>query len=366
VPDFPLGPGPKWQTKLGGAIYAPAALHGGIAYVGTAGGLFYAVRTKDGSFVWAFTAGRPIHGEALATDDAIFFVCDDGYLRKLEHGGKEIWRYDLGDARTPRVLVHQILPDDPANDFDFDTKAPRPLLVDGTLYVGSGDGGFHAVDAASGRRVWRFESKDKIRADAASFGELVIFGSFDHHVYALDRATGKEVWNRDVGAKLSSAPAIVGDAVVTGNRGGLLAALDAATGKTRWRMFFWGSSVESDAVPYGDLFYIGSSDMRRVSCIDPTDGQVAWRADVYGCAWSRVAVTEKNVYVGAFGVKPYLLRHLGGVTAVDRASGKVAWRWPMPEWPGSLVNGFAAGPAVDHDVLVIGGLDGCLYAFALA
>ena len=103
--------------------------------------------------------------------------------------------------------------------------------------------------------------------------------------------------------------------------------------------------------------------MRRVSCIDPKDGRVEWRADVFGLAWSRVAVTEKNVFAGAMGYKPYFIRHLGGLSAIDRASGKIAWRWPMPESPGALVNGFAAGPALEHDLLVIGGLDGCLYAF---
>ena len=367
VPDLPSGPGPKWQTKLGGAIYAPAALRDGCAYVGTTAGIFYAIKLADGSIVWGFTAGRALHGEALATDDALYFVCDTGYLYKLERKtGKETWRYDLGDARVPRVLAHPIFASAFGAEFDFDTKAPRPLLADGKLFVGSGDGGFHCIDAASGERVWRFEAKDKIRTNASIANDLVIFGSFDHRVYALDRTTGKEAWNRDVGAMLSSSPSIIGDKVITGNRGGLLASLDAATGKTAWRMLFWGSSVESDAVPYGDLFYIGSSDMRRVSCIDPGDAHVVWRTDVYGCAWGRAAVTEKSVFIGAIGFKPYQMRHLGGLAALDRESGKIQWRWPMPEWPGSLVNGFEAGPAIDHDLVVIGGLDGSLYAFSIA
>jgi outer membrane protein assembly factor BamB len=364
VPDLPKGPGPKWTAKLGGAIYAPAAARDGIAYVGTTGGVFYAIKIADGSVAWHFDSGRPMYGEALATEDAVYFVCDSGYLYKLDRQtGKEAWRYDLGDERATRFQLHPLFTDGPVNDFDLDIRGPRPLLVDGLVYVGSGDGGFHAIDAANGERIWRFETKGKIRTCAARHGELVYVGSFDHHVYALDRSTGEEVWNKDTQATVSSSPVFVGDKLIVGNRGGLLAAIEPTKGAVQWRMGFWGSSVESDAVPYGDLFYIGSSDLRRVTCIDPKDARVVWRTDVYGCPWGRVAVTESAVFVSAVGYQPYTMRHFGSFTALDRKSGKIAWRWPMPEWPGSLGNGFAAGPVVANDLVIVGGLNGSLYAF---
>jgi hypothetical protein len=52
-----------------------------------------------------------------------------------------------------------------------------------------------------------------------------------------------------------------------GNRGGLLAPLDHTNGKPLWRLLFWGSAVESDPVLAGEVLYIGSSDLRRVSAI---------------------------------------------------------------------------------------------------
>src|SRR5262249_31163491 len=158
VPDLPRGPGPKWQTRLGGAIYAPAAARDGVAYVGTTGGIFNAINIRDGGFLWTFVAGRPIHGEALGTDQHVYFVCDNGFLFKLDRKtGKEVWRYDLEDERVPRPLGHPVLDDLKIGKYDFDHTAPRPLLVDTVIYVGSGTGRFHAVDAASGKRVWCFD-----------------------------------------------------------------------------------------------------------------------------------------------------------------------------------------------------------------
>jgi outer membrane protein assembly factor BamB len=293
VPALPKGPGPLWQTKLGASIYAPVAVRDGMAYVGTTGGMFYAINIKDGSFVWPFNAGRPIHGAALATDEHLYLVCDNGFLFKLERKtGKEIWRYDLGDAQVSRTLPHQVV--DHSGDFDWDYTAPRPVLVNGVLFVGSGDKGLHAVNAVTGQRAWRFVTQGKIRTDAIVDGERVIFGSYDNTVYAVDRQSGKEVWKKDTRGPLTGSPVLVGDRLIVGNRNGLLAALNPATGETIWRMLFWGSAVESNAVPAGDgLFYIGSSDMRRVSLIDSKDGRVLWRTDVFGLAWPAPALTEK-------------------------------------------------------------------------
>jgi outer membrane protein assembly factor BamB len=67
--------------------------------------------------------------------------------------------------------------------------------------------------------------------------------------------------------------------------------------------------------------------------------------------------------VSVIGTNPYQMRHLGSLMALDRETGKVVWRWPMPEWPGGLLYGFVASPVLDGSTLVVGGLDGTLYAF---
>lgn len=363
VPEFSPGPDPKWQVKLGSAIYARTAVRGGKAYVGTFGGMFYAIDLKDGSFVWAFAAGRSVLGEALATDDAVYFVCDNGYLFKLDRTkGTELWRYDLGDERAPRILEHQVV--DNSGEFDFDHLAPCPLLVDGVLYVGSGDGSFHAIDAASGKSLWKFQGKGKIRTNAVTDGTRIFFGTFENTVYGVDRATGKELWNRNTYGEITSSPMLIENRLIVGNRGGLLIALNPSDGATLWKMLFWGSSVESTPSPgEGGIFYIGSSDMRRLSSIDSKDGRVLWRTDVYGWAWAQPLMTKDRIFMSVVGGNPYEVRHLGSLTAIDRSTGKITWRRPMQEWQGSWINGFAAPPVLDGSLLVVGGLDGTLYAF---
>lgn len=196
-------------------------------------------------------------------------------------------------------------------------------------------------------------------------GANVITGSLDKAMYAISRESGQQVWKKDTRGEVTGNPVLVDGKVVVGTRGSALLALNPSDGEAAWRSLFWGSWVESSAVPYGDRIYIGASDLRRVSCYDPKDGRVVWRTDVYGWTWGQPAVTEKFVYAGVAGGGPYFIRHVPSLTALDRATGKIVWRW-VPTESAAFQSGFPAGPTIEGKTLVIGALDGTLYAFPLS
>lgn len=366
MPDYAPGPEPSWRAPLGAPIYATPAVRDDEVYVGTTGGLMHAVDLANGRFKWAFAAGRPIHGEALVDRAHVYFVCDNGWLFKLDRdSGKEVWRYDIGDERVSRTLLHFL-------SFENDHSAPAPLLADDVVYVGSGDGGFHAVDAATDKRVWRFQASGKIRKTAALDGTRVIFGTIGSNdgyaqnqgkLYALDRASGTLLWTRDMHGAVTSSPVIVDGKLIVGTRGSLLSALDPENGNSLWQKYFWGSWVESSPVPAGDLFYLGSADLRSVRAYQARDGSYRWSTYLFGWMWDRVAVASDTIYAatGATDLpgKPYQ----ASLFAIERDTGKVRWRRAVPELPGILFTGFASAPVIAGSRLVVAGLDGTLYAF---
>jgi len=356
-PEFPAA-APLWQARLNGQVYASPIVADGVAYIGTTGGTFNAVDTKTGKIAWAFGAGGPIFGAAAVAGDAVYFACDNGFLFKVERAsGKEVWRYDLGDRAVPRVLPHPIA-------FSWDWLGAQPVVADGAVYVGAGDGGFHAVDASTGQRQWRFAASAKIRSGAAISGNDVFFGSADHFVYALDRRTGAEHWRFDTKADVDSTPVIHDGKLLIGNRGYGLFALAAESGSELWKNFFWGSWVESTPRVVDGTIYIGSSDLRRVSAIDPADGRVIWRSDVYGWTWGTPVVTQDRIYAGAAGGTPYELHHVASFSTLDRKTGKLIARWPIADTGGHQW-GIAGSPALAGDSIVFATIAGSLYAFAL-
>jgi outer membrane protein assembly factor BamB len=364
VPDYPQGPPPKWAVKLGAPIYARAAVSGSTIYLGTSGGMFYALNVADGSFRWAFTPGRPVFGEALVEKDGVYFACDNGYLFKLDPAtGHEIWRADIGDGRAQRGLPHPVVEN--SGSFDWDIHSARPVLAGNTVLVGSGDGRVYAIDAASGKTQWSVDTGDQIRGEIVVDGALGFAGNMSGKVVAIDLKAARIVWTKDTRSSITGAMALVDGSLIVTNRSGLQAALDPATGTVKWKMLIWNSSSESTAVPAGagkSTFYIGSSDMRRVSLMDAKDGRVVWRTDVLGLAWPAPLLVDGTIYQSASGADPYTIRHLGGLVTIDAKDGHVIWRWASPKGEGWL-SGFAAAPALAKDKVIVGSVDGTLYAF---
>jgi outer membrane protein assembly factor BamB len=222
----------------------------------------------------------------------------------------------------------------------------------------------HAISADSGKQVWKTELRGKIRGTAVVAGSRVFVASFAGFVYALDLTSGAKQWEWQSSGPVVSSVALVGERLVVGNRNGILAAIDTATGRPAWRSQLWGSSAESEAVPAGgSTFYFGSSDLRRVAKMDASDGRVFWRTDVLGWAWARPVVADSLLLVSTVGAQPYQMRHLGGLVALDRASGRIVWRYPMPDLPGVWGYGFFAPVGVSDRAIFAAGLDGTLYAF---
>jgi polyvinyl alcohol dehydrogenase (cytochrome) len=165
----------------------------------------------------------------------------------------------------------------------------QPAVVDGTLYVGSTDGTFHALDAKTGERRWAF--------DTAAISGL---------------PHSSAIWD---------GPAVVGDTVYFAGQAGYLYALNRQTGALRWASRLATheqANLTSSPVYYHGRLYIGLSSYE--SGTDPD----------YACCTFR-----------------------GQVIAVDARTGAIAWRYftvpePRPDgrWPSGAVRYSPSGGAV--------------------
>jgi len=129
-----------------------------------------------------------------------------------------------------------------------------PLVVDGVMYT-TAIGQVLALDARTGRQIWRYQRTQKqvnpyesnrYNRGVAVLGNRVFFGTLDAALVALDRRTGALLWETQVadtmkGYSITSAPLVVKDKIVTGVAGGeygirgVVDAYDPATGRRLWR-----------------------------------------------------------------------------------------------------------------------------------
>jgi PQQ-dependent dehydrogenase (methanol/ethanol family) len=144
--------------------------------------------------------------------------------------------------------------------FDLETERgieATSLVVDGVMYTTSAWSIVHALDARTGRSLWKFDpqvAKDKskhaccdvVNRGVAAWEGRLFLGALDGRLIALDAETGAVEWEvATVDVKLpytiTGAPRVIRGKVLIGNGGaeygvrGFISAYDAVTGELAWR-----------------------------------------------------------------------------------------------------------------------------------
>ena len=233
----------------------------------------------------------------------------------------------------------------------FHTKAPflsSPVVSGDSVYVGSGNHMFYALDLATGSQKWLFQTEGRISSSAAVSNGSVFFESYDGNLYCLDSATGKLKWKfktdgeRRFAAKhlhgaepatelmpdpfdfFLSSPVVSNGLVYFGSGDANVYAIDASTGTMKWR-FKAGDVIHASPALADGTLYIGSWDSYFYA-MDAATGKQKWRfktgedADIHNQQGiqSSAAVADGIVYFGCRDSKFY---------AVDAATGKQVWSY---------------------------------------
>ena len=109
-----------------------------------------------------------------------------------------------------------------------------PLVVDGIMYITQRLNDVVALDAATGRAFWIYRytpAPDRIVCCGANnrglaiLGDTLFMGTLDAHLIAIDAKTGRQMWKTEVastksGYSITHAPLVVKDKVIVGVGGG--------------------------------------------------------------------------------------------------------------------------------------------------
>ncbi len=183
----------------------------------------------------------------------------------------------------------------------------QPLVVGNTLYIVTPyPNDLIAIDLSKPPTEikWRFRPVPDARAvgiaccDIVNRGAVyadgkIIYNLLDAHTVAVDAATGKEVWRTKVGdtnlgETTTMAPIVVKKLVIVGNSGGelgvrgKLVALDVATGKEAWRMYNTGPDKDVGIGPGFHTFYDKDRGADQGVTTWPTDQWKVGGATVWG------------------------------------------------------------------------------------
>jgi polyvinyl alcohol dehydrogenase (cytochrome) len=210
----------------------------------------------------------------------------------------------------------------------------QPTIAGGRLFAGSQAGYVYGLNAATGCVSWSFRASGGVRTApvyraSSDGGAAIWFGDLKGNAYAVDAKTGRQIWrvNLDshVAARITAAPVLYGDVLYVpvssseeGNAAepsyecctfrGSVAALDAKTGRKLWQTYtipeeprrtgrnsaghagwgpaggaVWGTPVID---PKAGALYVGTGDSYTAPAPRTTDAVMALNLKTGAVLWS--------------------------------------------------------------------------------
>jgi outer membrane protein assembly factor BamB len=243
--------------------------------------------------------------------------------------------------------------------------ASSPAVVNGIVYVGSGDWNVSALNASTGALIWKTPTNAPVYSSPAVADGKVYVGSGDVYpyvrngikqiwwiggIYCFNASTGRVIWKNDtLGYPVESSPAVDNGMVFIGAcntaSSGNVYAYSASTGALIWTFRTYGWVRSSPAVA-GGVVFVGSNDT-NVYALNEFNGNLIQTYRTGGWVVSSPAVADGRVFVGSCNYSVY---------AFNAATGEQVWSKPT----GYMVE---SSPAVAGGVVFVGSDDWKVYAF---
>ena len=226
---------------------------------------------------------------------------------------------------------------------DFETGQPELNIPHARVYVGSSDWGLYAINAASGKSVWRFQTLGPVQSQPLydPKEDTVYFGSNDGALYKVRARDGRLLWRLDTNAEITQRPVIDDGIVYVTNANDTLLALDAQTGAIQWhqhRAPAAGLEIAGYAGPLvwkGKVYTAFSTGI--VSAFDANTGVERWQpVDLTSEAEQIIGELPQYFDVdttpvpdeGSEGSVIYVASYAAGVYALDAETGALVWSNP--------------------------------------
>jgi polyvinyl alcohol dehydrogenase (cytochrome) len=231
----------------------------------------------------------------------------------------------------------------------------RPTFAYGALYVGSQTGVVYALDAKTGCIRWSFTTSAEVRTSIvvpATGGRTkrAYFGDILGRIYAVDALTGKELWRDRAddhpSATITGSPVYYQGTVYAGVSSleeatvdptyacctfrGSVVAFDAITGKRRWQRYTIDERPRETGVTHSGTKIFAPS------------GAAVWNTPTVDAKRGLLYVGTGNNYTGPANGRS------NTVLAIDLKSGRIVWSWQVASgdaWNVGCMIGLESCPA---------------------
>jgi len=154
---------------------------------------------------------------------------------------------------------------------------PLAVAVTGGVFtVAATDGTVLALDADTGRQIWRGSAGAKLSAGVGSDGRFAAVVTSDGELVVFDQ--GQIKWRKQLAARVATAPLVAGERVFVVGVDRAVQAFDAIDGRKLWVLQRPGDPLtlaqSGVLAPFKDTLIVGQGP--RMAGVDPLRGTIRW------------------------------------------------------------------------------------------
>lgn len=283
----------------------------------------------------------------------------------------------------------------------------QPIVANGSVYTMDSDGQVASFDLASGSRRWRTDTQGEEDRSTNIGGGIAIEGGTVYattgraEALALEAATGRILWRKEIGAPARSGPTLVGGRLHFTTLDNQLLALSVARGERAWsyQAASTSTTVLADAAPaISDGFVVAGFSSGELVSVRQDSGVLVWsdslassggRSSQVDLSAVRALPVIDNGRVFAIGIGGLLVsldlrsgrrlweREIGGgqtpwiagdwlfvqsldqsLAAISADDGRVRWIQDLPRWDNPAKKRdpiFWSGPLMASGKLILAG-----------
>ncbi len=224
-------------------------------------------------------------------------------------------------------------------------------VKNGLIYIGDLDGKLYCVNT-KGELQWTFEAEGPITASVNFYKDKVILGAEDARLYGINAKTGKEVWRFEAADEIRCMPTVVENrAFVTGCDGDLhIVDLDKGTEISTVTL---EAQTECSATAIGDKVFFGTGQLGFLS--------VNWKKAKAGWKFEEPEQIKSNAAAVKYKGKTHVIFGTGRrkVISLDSVTGETNWTF-------TAKSGIDTSPVIVGDRVVVLGNTGHFYILNLA
>ncbi len=228
-----------------------------------------ALNRNTGKLVWEDNSveDRILHGQwstpSVGTVGGVVQVVSaqgDGWVRSYEAAsGKKLWEFDTNPKDAQWPRTRNEI-------------IATPVIVNDRVYIGNGQdpehgegvGHFYAIDATkrgditTTGRLWQYDKIRRSISTAAVADGLVYIADFSGFLHCLDANTGQPYWTHDVFAAIWGSPMVVDGKVYLGDEDGDVVVMQHGKEKKQLAEMNMGSAVYATAVPAHGVLFMNN------------------------------------------------------------------------------------------------------------